>query len=158
MIPFKRFLLSFLSCFLLLLAALNTTGCSAQQQAEAVTAADKLQGNIVAYGQTLGNMLQIGLTDVVKFSPVLAKLTMAAGDLAAQWGMVPVDSQQAATFKSVLATINKIGSTATTASTFLTGLQTTGTVAVAPPTTTSVPFVVPASTYFTLSPYRLEVV
>lgn len=124
-----KFLSSIFLLLLLSVVTLNTTGCTAAQQQEAITVADNLATNIVAYGQTLGNMLQIGLNDIAMAAPTLAKLTSAANSLASSWGMTPVNSQQQATFTSVLNTINKVGAGATTISTFLTGLQTTGTVA-----------------------------
>lgn len=83
--------------------------------------------NAVAYGQTLGNMLQVGIGDVAKAAPTLAALTSEANTLASAWGMTPVNSSQQATFDSVLANINKVGANAGAISTFLTGLQTTGT-------------------------------
>lgn len=110
----------------LALNAIQSSTASAKFSPTAITIAQKFSTNTKAYAQTLGNMLQIGLKDVASTAPTLAALTSFASSLAQSWGMAPVNSDQQATFTSVLATINKVGSNAGAISTFLTGLQTTG--------------------------------
>lgn len=123
----------------LTLNAIQSSTASAKFSPTAATVAQQFATNSKAYAQTLGNMLQAGLKDVSAAAPTLAALTQEANLLASSWSTTPINPQEQATFTSVIATINKIGSNSTAISTFLTGLQTTGATSVSTSYEESIP-------------------
>lgn len=111
-------------CLFMSIVTLNTTGCSAAQQAEFQSTADKLGTDAVAYGETLGNMLITGSKIVATEAPAIESLAQA-------WGLMPANSQQLAVYNKVIAALPLVSASGTALTTMLNNLQATGTVQVA---------------------------
>ena len=110
--------------FVLLGMSLNLMGCAGMSwtfptQAQITATAEKIGDDTITYTQTLANMVQT----VSNLAGVTAPAIEA---LANQWGLLPADSTQLATFNKVVNTITNVNSTASGVEQLLTSLQSTG--------------------------------
>lgn len=105
---------------------LGFVGCSATQIANFQTTADNIGSNLKTYAQSLANMLVTGSKTLVTLAPAIQTL-------AQQWGLLPANSDQLATYNKIVTAIGLVGNDVSAAQSLLTSIQTTGTV----PTVTS---------------------
>jgi hypothetical protein len=119
------------------ICALALSACNANQQAEVTTLADTVGTDVKTYAQDLAVMLQT-VNGIVQVTAPVAKA------IASQWGLLPANSSQLATFNTVVTDSSQVGTDAAALNSLLTSISTTGVVP-----TTSVP-----TTYFRL-PARL---
>lgn len=113
-----------LSC--VLSTTMVLTGCAGSgtsfPTADQITAtAEKIGSDTITYTQTLANMVQT----VTSLAGVTAPAIEA---LANQWGLLPANSSQLATFNKVVNAITNANASATAVEALLTSLQTHGTV------------------------------
>lgn len=93
------------------------------------TVAGQLAGDSKAYTQTVGNMAQTILPQIVAAAGSVAQLTSLIQNTASDWGLSPTNASQRSTLTNIISIAGKVGSDATALTNYFTGVQTTGSTA-----------------------------
>jgi hypothetical protein len=118
----KNLLFSFIVIFAASVGGLGMTACASFPTAAQITStAESFVSNAEGYVQTLGTMIQTATSLAGIAAPQIEAL-------AQQWGLLPANSSQAATFTKVVNAIENVNTTAAGVEKLVATIQATGTI------------------------------